>query len=134
MSLINPKLYSGILQLSILGLTWALVWFAFVYYPKVINDYKSGKVPTQSVLKPVSATSKKFPIETPAYRITYEENSRTYYVFIQGTNLEEYVFNRDNAKLALKTALSVENLCNINVFYAPVEELKIPENFNQTDC
>lgn len=135
MSTFTSKIYSRVLQLSILTLTWALVWFSFVYYPKIIKEYKTGRVPTQSLLKPVSALSKKFPIQTTAYKLQYEEASQTYYAFIEGTNLEEYLFNRNNAKLALKTALSVQDLCNINVIYVSVERVKIPDNFNNySDC
>lgn len=133
--LFSEKTYNHILRLSIFALSSALVWFAFVYYPKVLNEYKSGKVPAKSLLKPVSATSNNLPIETSAYRIIYEENSQTYYTFVGGDMLDIFEFNSQNAKLALKTALSVENLCNVNVIYVSAEQLKIPQNLaNNSDC
>lgn len=129
------KIYKQVMAISTLFLTGALVWFAFVYYPKVINQYKSGNVPNKSLLPPVAANSHKFPIETSIYRLVYEENSQTYYVFIEGTVLDEFEFNRQNAKLALKTALSVENLCNVNVIYSPAQNLKVPQSLtDNSDC
>ena len=135
MSLLSARIYNQILAISTLALSAALVWFAFVYYPKVLHDYKTGKVPAQSIFKPVSATSQKFPIETTAYRIIYEEDSQTYYAFIEGKTLDVYAFNRDNAKLALKTALSTQNLCNFTILYISTENLKVPQNLkDNSDC
>lgn len=123
------------MAISTLFLTGALIWFAFVYYPKVINQYKSGNVPNKSLLPPVAANSQKFPIETSIYRLVYEENSQTYYVFVEGAMLDSFEFNRQNAKLALKTALSVENLCDVNVIYASTQSLKVPQSFtDNSDC
>lgn len=135
MGLINSKVYNQILALSTLALSASLVWFAFVYYPKVVDQYKGGKVPDGSLLKPVSAVSVKFPIETMAYRLIYEEGSQTYYAFIEGESLDVYAFNRDNARLALKTALSAENLCDFTIIYVSAANLKVPQSLrDNTDC
>ena len=135
MEIFSHKFYTTTLQISIVTLSLALAWFAFIYYPKVINQYKSGRVASKSIFKPVSADSKKFPIETTAYRLVYDDRSGTYYAFVEGAHIEEYVFNRDNAKLELKSALSLENLCNINVIYSSTQRIKIPRNLENTpDC
>ena len=130
MDTITHKLYTPILQVSIVALTFALVWFAFIYYPKVINGYKTGNIQRHSIVKPISANSStKFPIETSAYRIVYEEGSQTYYTFVEGVNLDQFVVNKNNAELAIKTAQSLEKLCNLNIVYASAKNLKIPQQF-----
>lgn len=135
MGLINSKIYNQILALATLALSASLVWFAFVYYPEVIDQYKSGKVPDRSLLKPVSAVSVKFPIKTSAYRLIYEEGSQTYYAFIEGESLDVYAFNRDNARLTLKTALSAEKLCDFTIIYVSAANLKVPQSLrDNTDC
>ena len=129
------KIYTWVLEISVVAMTFALVWFAFVYYPKIANQYKTGAVlPKKTVYAPVYAQSTGFPIETEAYRIVYEQKSQTYYVVVAGGKLDEYIFNRDNAKLALKSALSLENLCSFNVVYASASRLEIPEKFKDPGC
>lgn len=135
MGITTSKIYNQILAVSTLTLSAALVWFAFVHYPKVVSDYKTGKLPAQSIFKPVSATSQKLPIETPAYRLIYEEDSQTYYAFIEGKTLDVYAFNRDNARLALKTALSTVSLCDFTILYISSENLKVPQSLkDNNDC
>lgn len=129
MGTITEKLYTPVLQLSIIALTGALVWFAFIYYPKVINNYKTGNIPKQAFVKPVSATSTKFPIETEAYKIVYEEGASTYYAFVEGRNLDQFVINKNNAELAIKTALSLEKICSLNIVYASTQRIKVPQQF-----
>ena len=135
MAISASKIYTWVLEISVVILTSALVWFAFVYYPKVVNQYKSGAVlPTQTLYKPLYAESMQFPIETKAFRIVYEQKSGTYYAFIAGARLDEFVFNRDNAKLVSKSALSLENLCNVKVIYASTGKLEIPDKFQNPGC
>lgn len=135
MDTLPSKLYNPILTVSTLAFSVALVWFAFVYYPKVVSDYKTGKVLRGSIAKPVAANSQKFPIETTAYSLIYEEGSGNYYAFIEGKTLDVYAFNRDNAKLALKTALSTESLCDFTILYISTEKLKVPQNLkDNSDC
>jgi|SRR3989338_4187115 len=130
------KLYPRVLQGSVVVLGAALFWFAFVYYPKVVTDFKLGKVlPEKAVFKPVAASSYSFPIQTQAYKIEYAPKSEIYYVSVAGTTLPEYVFNRDNAKLALKTAVSLASLCNINVVYVSSNGLDVPPQYRGSpDC
>ena len=135
MGTITSKIYTPVLQLSIVALTFALVWFSFIYYPKVINNYKTGNIQKAPVIKPVSANSQNFPIETSAYRIIYQENSQTYYAFVEGKNLDQFVVNKNNAELAIKTALSLEKLCNLDVIYVSAQNLKVPPQFKgSSDC
>lgn len=129
------KLYTPLLYLSIFAFTLCLAWFAFGYYPKTIQKYESGNVPTKPLVGPVSATNTTLPIETTAYRVIYEEKSNSYYAFVQGETLDVFAVNRDNAKLALKTALSTQDLCDFNVLYVSSQGLKIPTNLSEnTDC
>ncbi|MBI2327899.1 hypothetical protein HYU92_06295 [Candidatus Curtissbacteria bacterium] len=133
----NPvidKIYTGVVQFSLVSLTIALAWFAFIYYPRVVNDYRTGNFPKKLAVAPVSAASKQFPIETNAYRIVFGKSSDTYYVFINGNNLDAYVNNRNSARLALKTALSMDNLCTISVIYVSNALLSVPQRFNSEPC
>lgn len=129
MGTITEKIYTPVLQVSIVALTAALAWFAFIYYPKVVSNYKTGNIPRQTLIKPVSANSQKIPIETSAYRITYQEDSQNYYAFVEGKNLDQFVVNKNNAELAIKTALSLEKLCNLNIIYVSAQNLKVPPQF-----
>lgn len=130
------KFYPRVLQGTVVVLAVALFWFAFVYYPKVVTDFKLGKVfPDTTVFKPVSASSYRFPIETEAYRIEYAPDSGVYSVAVAGATLPEYVFNRDNAKLALKTATSLTSLCGVAVVYSSSTGLDVPVQYRDAkDC
>ena len=130
------KLYKPLLQSSTVILTVTLLWFAFIYYPKVINKYKTGVQSNgPKIVTEVVAKDQKFPISTKAYRLTYEEKSQTYYVYVQGSMMDTFELSRQSAKLALKTALSVENLCNVNVIYVSTGGIKLPQNLaTNSDC
>ena len=129
------RLYNGILQGSILIFSAALVYFAFVYYPQTIRQYESGSIPLQkSFITPVSAVSTSFPIETDAYRITYEKDADSYYLIISGNTLDEYVVNQNGARLALLSVLSSESLCSYNVVYVSSANLQVPEQYKASDC
>ena len=136
MESLSEKLYKPVLQGSVVVLTIVLVWFAFIYYPKVLNKYKTGVQTTQpKIVTDVVASDQKFPIETKVYRLVYEESSQTYYVYVEGPMLDSFELNRQSAKLALKTALSVENLCNVNVIYVPKTRMKVPQSLvDNSDC
>lgn len=123
------------LQGSIVILTIMLFWFAFVYYPKMTYDLQSGKIlPKPTIFTPVVAQGSRLP-ETPNYRVSYESRSGTYYVFVKGKSLQEFVFNRDNAKLALKNALSTDRLCSFNVIYVASSKLSVPQKYlDNLDC
>ncbi|OGM13049.1 hypothetical protein A2W15_06140 [Candidatus Woesebacteria bacterium RBG_16_41_13] len=129
------KFYNAILQGSILIFSAALVYFAFVYYPQAIRQYESGNIPAQKPLvAPVSAVFQKLPIETDAYRITYEKDTDSYYVFISGNTLDQYVVNQNGARLALMSALSSESLCSYNVVYVSSANLQVPDQYKASDC
>ena len=135
MSPVTFKVYNRVLQFTTLALTVCLVWFAFVYYPKAVNDFTSGNFPKRTLIAPAAATSKQFPIQMKEYRIVYELESNTYYVFIEGSNLDVYLVNRNGAKLALKNALSFSDLCGLNIIYASSEKLSVPDQYRfKSDC
>lgn len=128
------KILIRVMQLSTVFLTIALFWFAFVFYPKTIKDVEKGKFTYKNAeIKPVAATSYTFPINTSAYKIEVGK-SGDYYVLINGNNLSEYEVNRSSAKLTLKTALSLEDTCSVNVIYVSTAKLAIPENLKSSDC
>ena len=127
------KLYNLTLHFSIFFFTAALGWFAFVYYPRVITDYRTGDFPKKAFV-PSAVASHQFPIETDFFKLIYEEGSGAYYAVINGATLDDYLISRDSAKLALKTALSVESLCDLNVIYISQDQLSIPERFVDDGC
>ncbi|MEX2028316.1 MAG: hypothetical protein WD988_02345 [Candidatus Curtissbacteria bacterium] len=124
------------MQTAIVALTVALFWFAFIYYPRAARDLQDGKaIPKPTAFKPAVAQSGRLPVETENYRVAYEDRSGTYYVFVNGDDLEEYVYNRDNAKLSLKNALSVDKLCSFNVIYVSTSKLSVPTKYlDNSDC
>jgi len=129
------KFYNAILQGSILIFSAALVYFAFVYYPQAIRHYESGNIPAQKpFVAPVSAVFRKLPIETDTYRITYEKDTDSYYVFVAGETLDQYVVNQNGARLALMSALSSESLCSYNVVYVSSGNIQVPEQYKASDC
>ena len=129
------KFYNAILQGSILIFSAALVYFAFVYYPQTIRQYESGNLPVQkSLVAPVSAVSVSFPIETKVYRITYETDSQSYFVFVSGQTLDQFLANQNGARLALKSALSADSLCSYSVVYISSSNLQIPQENKVSDC
>lgn len=116
-------------------LSLVLFWFAFIYYPKIIRNIETGKISiSQHILKPVTATSYVFPIETTGYKIEKGQENYNYYIVVKGSNLIEYEVNRNNARLALKTALSLENTCSINVVYVSLARLNVPDSLKSGDC
>ena len=124
------KIYRGVLQFSILSFTLALVYFAFVYYPSVINKFKSGNIPAaQPIFTPVIATAESFPIQTNNYRMTFEEGSETYYVFIYGATLDRYLLNKNSAQLSLKNILAEDSICGYNVVFTSEENIQIPPQY-----
>ncbi len=124
------KSFKVLTQVSVLVFTVALVYFAFVYYPKVIDKYKNQGVPgAKPVVATVAAGDKKFPLENKNFRIEYSEDSDTYYVFINGDKLDQYLLNRNSAVLSLKNTLSVDSLCNYKVIYSSSKNLAVPEQY-----
>lgn len=107
----------------------ALVYFAFVYYPKAVDQYKDAVLPQKPFFPPVVAKNEAFPIETEAYRIVFEESADTYYVFVAGKTLDVYMDNKHAADLALKNALNEMSLCNYAVIYTPTEKLNVPQKY-----
>ena len=122
------RTYTAILQISILVFGASLAWFAFIYYPKVVDRYKNVPLPSTQKFGNVSASFSGFPIETKNYRVTYEAKPNSYYVFVEGEDLPAFVDNKNRAILALKSTLSVESVCKLNIFYVSAARLEIPDN------
>ena len=127
------KIYNGVVQFSILAFTLALVYFAFVYYPKAVKNYKTNVPAGKPAVAPVAAGVDKFPIETKNYRIVYETKSDTYYVFIFGQQLDAYLLNKNSAMLTLKNTLSADSLCSYNIVYASADNIEIPQQYQQDE-
>lgn len=122
------KIFTVFLQASIGAFAIALFWFAFIYYPKAVDSYKNIPLPIKKTAGKVSANFNNFPIQTDAFKITYEDGPNSYYVFVNGDNLAQFVEDKNSAVLALKTALSLESVCKLNIFYVSTKRLKIPED------
>ncbi|OGD86587.1 hypothetical protein A2164_03470 [Candidatus Curtissbacteria bacterium RBG_13_35_7] len=129
------KITTVILQISIASFTICLVWFAFIYYPQIVKKFQKVGLPQTKVILNIEATSGSFPIETALYTIKYEKDSNTYYAFINGANSAEFVDNKNSATLALKSLLSVESICNLNVIFASTAGLDLPRELKRpTNC
>lgn len=124
-----------VMQTVTIVLSITLFWFAFVYYPKTIRNIETGKISiAPKIIKPVTATSYVIPIETAAYKIEKSREDDNYYVIVKGDDLAKYEVNRNNARLALKTALSLETTCSINVVYVSSAKLNVPDSLKSGDC
>lgn len=130
------KTFTLIMQVSIILLALVLFWFAFVFYPETITDIKTGKISffSPKIFESAKASSYVFPITTSGYKIEKSREGDSFYVFINGEDLVAYAANRNNARLALKTALSLEDTCSINVVYVSSAKLNVPESLKSGDC
>ncbi len=124
-----------VLNLSIVFFAACLAWLAFVYYPKAAADFKSGEHAKRAgIVSIVNASEYSFPIQTIAYKVDRSNETGTYFVYVNGKTLDQYVANQQSARLALKTALSLEDFCNIKVVYISTERLTLPNSINGDDC
>lgn len=133
----NPaaRIYNVVMQFSVVVFSLILVWFSFIYYPKIVNQYKNVATGGGQPAGQVSANFSNFPIETANYRIEFDKNSQNYYVFVGGATVGGFVENKNSAVLALKSALSLQSLCNLNIIYASVEKLTLPADLkSSTNC
>lgn len=129
------KTFTLVMQLSIILLTLVLFWFAFVFYPETIHNIQTGKFTFGiNLFESATASSYSFPIETPGYKIEKSREGGSFYVFVNGADLFQYETNRNNARLALKTALSLEDTCSIDVVYVSLAKLKVPDSLKSGDC
>lgn len=124
------KAFTIVIQLTIALFTIALVWFSFVFYPNIVNNFSGVGLP-QAGITTNAATFGEFPIETDLFTVRYEEASNTYYAFIEGSNLAVFGDNKNRATLALKSAMSLQNVCGLNVIYASIAKLEIPQNLQR---
>lgn len=123
--------FGVLLQFLIVTFTLSLAWLSFVYYPQQLKKLGPSGV-SKSVISQVSAQGGKFPIETEAFEIRYEQGSNIYYVFVNGSTVGQFAENKIAAQLALKNVLSADSLCNFTVIYAPVEKLTLPPELKST--
>lgn len=130
----DTKIFTIFLQLAIGLFTISLVWFSFVFYPRIVDRYKGVGLPQKAGI-PDAAASDGFPIETAQFRVVYEQGSNSYYAFIQGKNIADFVDNKNSASLALKNSLSLDSVCNLNVIFVSTEQLEIPQDYkNPASC
>ena len=128
------KTFTIILQASIALFTVSLIWFSFIYYPKIVERFQGVGLPQKHFVSK-AASFGQFPIETAQYRVVYEEGSGTYYAFIEGGNIADFASNKNRATLALKSALSLDSVCILNVIYASVQKLDVPQDLkNPISC
>jgi len=123
----SRKKFTVFIQLSIAMFTVSLVWFSFVYYPKVVDRFQNVGLPQGKVIT-VASASNGFPIETSQYRVVYERDANTYYAFIEGLNIADYADNKNSATLEIKSALSLTSICELNIIYVSTSELKVPQD------
>lgn len=130
----KEKVINPLMQFSIVALTGALVWFSFVYYPRVLGSYQTGNFIKKTIVPPAAATGTSFPVETEAYRLDYEAGSQTYYATVTGETLDAYTVNRDAARLSLKSILSLDSLCTLKIIYVSAAGFQVPDKFNKENC
>lgn len=129
------KIYNVVMQFSIVVFSLTLAWFSFIYYPKIVNQYKNVATGGRPLAGQVSANFSNFPIETSSFKIEFDKNSGNYYVFVKGTTVSGFNENKNSAELALKSALSVQTLCNLNIIYVSTEKLTLPQDLkSSTNC
>lgn len=126
----HGKFFTIAVQLTIAAFTVSLIWFSFIFYPNVVDNFKGVGLPQTQVITSAAAFGE-FPIETEQYRVTYEERSNTYYVFVEGDNLAVFGDNKNRATLAIKSALSLQNVCVLNIIYASVAKLEVPQELKR---
>src|SRR3989344_5888900 len=102
----NPaaKIYNVVMQFSVVVFSITLVWFSFIYYPKIVNEYKNVATGGGQPAGGVFANFSNFPIESASYRIEFDKNSQNYYVFVKGTTVGGFVENKNSAALGLNSA------------------------------
>jgi len=129
----TAKIYNVVMQFSVVVFSITLAWFSFIYYPKIVNEYKNVATGGGQPAGQVSANFSNFPIETASYRIEFDKNSQNYYVFVKGTTVGGFVENKNSAELVLKSALSLQTLCNLNIIYVSTEKLILDANLKSSN-
>jgi hypothetical protein len=128
---------SGILdrvfKASIVLLTLALVWFGFVYYPKITDRFKT-QTTDRGIVGNVEASSRSLPYGNGRFRIQYLGKSNVYLVAISGATIEQYTQYRDEAELTLKNILSVDSLCGLNIAYSSNLPFSVPKKSPPGHC
>ena len=127
------KLLDGVVKTATVFLTFALVWFSLVYYPKVLNQFKnqSGE---RSLVGVVSAGSLGLPYDNGNFRIEYSAKQNIYLVAIRARTPEGYGQFVSESQITLKNILSLDNLCGLNVVYMSNLPFADPDKSTQGSC
>ena len=126
------RAYNAVLHFSIFAFTFAFAWFVFVYYPKIVSEFKSGHIPQAHIIPAAVASNiTKFPIEMQGYKIEHDYKSPNYNAIISGGDLAQYVNNKIAAELTLKNILSTDNLCSTNITFASAGKLSVPSQYSR---
>ena len=122
-----------ILQLFLVGFTGVFLFFMALYWPMLMANRTPTVRENFSLLNNVRADDMSgFPITTKEYKISYESRSDTYYVFVAGSTVAQFVENKNSAQLALKNKLMEETLCRKQIIYSSTSGISIPTEFKTT--
>lgn len=124
-----------VLKISIIVFTLALVWFAFVYYPKVVNQFKHQPATGGGLVGNVEASSKSLPFGNNHFRIQYLEKSNVYAVMVSAQTTDQYRQYKSEADMTLKNILSLDRLCGLNnIVYSSNLPFVGPDKSPQGNC
>ncbi len=123
-----------ILQLFLVGFSGVFLFFMALYWPMLMANRTPTVRENGGILDEVRAGegSGGCPIETSEYKISYEARSDSYYVFVKGVTVSQFVENKNAAQLALKNKLMEESLCDKQIIYAPSMGIEVPAEFKTT--
>lgn len=128
------KILDRVLKAATVFLTLSLVWFSLVFYPKVVNQYKSYQTRGGGLVGNVEASSKSLPYENGHFKIQYLEKSNVYVVTILAQTADQYTQYQDEAGLTLKNILSLDKLCGLNIVYSSSLPFAGSEKSSQGHC
>ncbi len=123
-----------VLKASIVVFTLALVWFAFVYYPKVINQFKHQPTTGGGLVGNVEASSKSLPYGNGRFTIQYSSTSNVYVIMVSAQTVDQYTQYKSEADLTLKNILSMDRLCGLNITYSSNLPFAGPDKSSQNHC
>ncbi len=102
------------IKIAIIILALALFWFAFVYYPQVVNKFQGHRA---SFVTNVQASSKSLPYQNNHFKIEYAPAQNAYKITILAQTLDQYDQYKTESNLVLKNILSLDKICGLNIFY-----------------
>ncbi len=102
------------IKTAIIILALALFWFAFVYYPQIVNKFQARK---SSFVTNVLASSTGLPYQNSHFKIEYSPKQNAYKITVFAQTLDQYDQYKAESSLALKNILSLDKTCNLNIIY-----------------